>query len=640
MARLVITGASLLGERTGDLYVDDAGLLVDEAPAGAEVLDADGLVALPGLVDLHTHLREPGREDAETILTGSRAAAVGGYTAVLAMANTSPVTDTAEAAAARPRPRSRGRPGRRAAGRRGHPRAGRRGARRARADGPLAGPGPGLLRRRQVRPRRPGDAAGAGVRQGVRRRRLPARPGPDPRRSRPSCCHEGELSGRLGLPGWPGIAEEVIVARDVMLARHTGSRVHVAHASTAGTVEVLRWAKSQGIDVTAEVTPHHLLLTTDLLAGYDPTYKVNPPLRPQEDVDALREALADGTIDAVATDHAPHARHDKEHAFVDAAFGMLGLETALAVVRTALPETARGRGVARVMSTDPGPHRRARRPRLARPRHPGPRDPGRPGRASVTVDRAASVSLSRNNPWHGRSLTSKVVHTVYAGRADRARRRPGLIGGPVTTVVLVIDVQRALVEPPHAVVDADGLVTAAGTPARTVPGAPACPSSTSRTTATRDPSIERGTPGWELVLPVLDGDVVVAKTGDDAFERDRSPRPPHRPTARTPSWWWASSRRCASSPRARAAQSRGFAVVLPRGGHATYDIPADPPEVPAVPAAHVARVVEWALGDQVGCRRSTTGWTVTIGRTERCRTSTRHAGVHWPTFGPSGRAAI
>ena len=198
-----------------------------------------------------------------------------------------------------------------------------------------------------------------------------------------ACAHEGELSGRLGLPGWPGIAEESIVARDVMLARHTGSRVHVAHVSTAGTVEVIRWAKAQGIAVTAEVTPHHLVLTTDLLTGYDPTFKVNPPLRPQEDVDALRAALADGTIDAVATDHAPHARHDKEHAFVDAAFGMLGLETALSVVsdvmvRGGLLDWA---GVARVMSQAP-----ARIAGLAAPR-PGARrglagapDPGRPDR--------------------------------------------------------------------------------------------------------------------------------------------------------------------------------------------------------------------------------------------------------------------
>ena len=211
-----------------------------------------------------------------------------------------------------------------------------------------------------------------------------------------ACCHEGELSGRLGLPGWPGIAEETIVARDVMLARHTGTRVHVAHVSTAGSVEVLRWAKAQGIDVTAEVTPHHLLLTTDLLAGYDPIYKVNPPLRPDEDVAALRDALADGTIDAVATDHAPHARHDKEHAFVDAAFGMLGLETALAVVSEVMVDlrAMTWADVARVMSQTPariagldGPRAAARR-RPAGQRHarrPGRRGRGRPRRLGLAV---------------------------------------------------------------------------------------------------------------------------------------------------------------------------------------------------------------------------------------------------------------
>ena len=410
---LIITGAKVLGEKTRDLYVDDAGRLVDEAPSGAESLDADGLVALPGLVDLHTHLREPGREDAETILTGSRAAAVGGFTAVLAMANTSPVTDTAEAAL---RVFDLGREaglvdvqpvGAVTKG------LGRRGAGRARADGAFAGAGAGLLRRRQVRARRAGHAPSAGIREGLRRRRLAARPGPD-LAGPAACCHEGEISGRLGLPGWPGIAEEVIVARDVMLARHTGSRVHVAHVSTAGSVEVIRWAKAQGIDVTAEVTPHHLLLTTDLLEGYDPTYKVNPPLRPAEDVAALRVALGDGTIDAVATDHAPHARHDKEHAFVDAAFGMLGLETALAVVRTAAPRPGLGRRRPRDVD-QPGSHRGAARPRsldVGTPAHVVLVEPD----ASVTIDRGDSVSLSRNNPWHGRSLTSRVVHTVYAGR--------------------------------------------------------------------------------------------------------------------------------------------------------------------------------------------------------------------------------
>ena len=263
-----------------------------------------------------------------------------------------------------------------------------------------------------------------------------------------SCCHEGELSGRLGLPGWPGIAEEVIVARDVMLARHTGSRVHVAHVSTAGSVEVLRWAKAQGIDVTAEVTPHHLLLTTDLLTGYDPTYKVNPPLRPQEDVDALREALADGTIDAVATDHAPHARHDKEHAFVDAAFGMLGLETALGVVRTALPGPVVGAG--RPGHVDhPGPHRRAGRPRLAGARHPGARHAGRPGRDGDRRPGRLGVAVAQQPLARPGARLAGRAHGVRRA-ADRPRRRAGLIAaghastrGRSTTVEPRSEVERA-----------------------------------------------------------------------------------------------------------------------------------------------------------------------------------------------------
>jgi dihydroorotase len=232
-----------------------------------------------------------------------------------------------------------------------------------------------------------------------------------------ACCHEGELSGRLGLPGWPGVAEEVIVARDVMLARHTGSKVHVAHVSTAGSVELIRWAKAQGIEVTCEVTPHHLLLTTDLLGGYDPVYKVNPPLRPDEDVAALRDALADGTIDAVATDHAPHARHDKEHAFVDAAFGMLGLETSLSVVSEVMVTSGAmtWTDVARVMSQTPA--------RIAQlDGHGGSLLVGQPANitlidpaAVVVVDRDRSVSLSRNNPWHERKLTGAVSATFLRG---------------------------------------------------------------------------------------------------------------------------------------------------------------------------------------------------------------------------------
>ncbi|HZP14535.1 MAG TPA: amidohydrolase family protein, partial [Nocardioides sp.] len=235
-----------------------------------------------------------------------------------------------------------------------------------------------------------------------------------------SCCHEGELSGRLGLPGWPSVAEEVIVARDVMLARHTASRLHVAHVSTAGSVEVVRWAKAQGIQVTAEVTPHHLLLTTDLLSSYDPTYKVNPPLRPQEDVEALREALADGTIDAVATDHAPHARHDKEHAFVDAAFGMVGLETALPVVWTVMGERLGWDGVARVMSSNPasiaGLEGHGRPIAVGEPANFTLVDPA----VTWTVDRDCSLSLSRNNPWHGRALTGAIHSTWLRGTRTHA----------------------------------------------------------------------------------------------------------------------------------------------------------------------------------------------------------------------------
>ena len=414
---LVIKGAALLGGAAADLLVDD-GVIRDvgsvPVPRGATVLDADGLVALPGLVDLHTHLREPGREDAETVLTGSRAAAVGGFTAVLAMANTDPVTDTAEAAE---RVLDLGR----AAGLVDVQPVGA--VTRGLAGEELAELG--LMARSRARVRVFSDDGRCVHDARVMRRALEyvkafggviSQHAQDPQLAGPTaCCHEGELSGRLGLPGWPGIAEEVIVARDVMLARHTGSRVHVAHVSTAGSVEVLRWARAQGIDVTAEVTPHHLLLTTDLLGGYDPTFKVNPPLRPDEDVVALRAALADGTIDAVATDHAPHARHDKEHAFVDAAFGMLGLETALSVVRTAMPESFGWPDVARVMSQAP-----ARIAGLAG--HGGSLAVGEPAHvtlvdasAAVTVDRDASVSMSRNNPWHGRSLTGAVVHTVRAG---------------------------------------------------------------------------------------------------------------------------------------------------------------------------------------------------------------------------------
>ena len=416
---LLIKGADLLGAGRQDLLIRD-GLIAEIGVVGAvdgETIDADGLVALPGLVDIHTHLREPGREDAETVASGSAAAALGGFTAILAMANTTPVTDTAEA------------------------------AERILDLGRLAGlvdvqpigavtkglageelAELGLMAASRARVRVFSDDGRCVHDARVMRRALEyirafggviSQHSQDPMLAdHNACCHEGELSGRLGLPGWPGVAEEVIVARDVMLARHTGSRVHVAHVSTAGSVEVIRWAKAQGISVTAEATPHHLMLTTDLLVGYDPTFKVNPPLRPSEDVEALRAALGDGTIDVVATDHAPHARHDKEHTFINAAFGVMGLETALSVISTVMVGSGLldWAGVAQVMSARPariaGLSGQGRPIAVGEPANLTLVDPS----ATVTVDRDASVSLSRNNPWHGRTLTGTVYATLLRGK--------------------------------------------------------------------------------------------------------------------------------------------------------------------------------------------------------------------------------
>ena len=424
MSELLITGATVLDGSAADVLVRD-GVIAEigsvGAPASAERVEADGLTLLPGLVDLHTHLREPGREDAETIATGSAAAAIGGYTAVLAMANTNPVTDTGEAAE---RVLDLGR----ATGLVdvqpiGSVTKGLEGAELAEL---------GLMHRSRAGVtvfsddgRCVGDAR-------VMRRALEyvrafdgviSQHSQDPELAGPTaCCHEGELSGRLGLPGWPAAAEATIIARDAQLSLLTGARVHVAHVTTAEGLDVVRWAKAKGARITAEVTPHHLLLTADLLAGYDPVYKVNPPLRPDEDVEALRAGLADGTIDVVATDHAPHARHDKEHAFVDAAFGMLGLETAFSVVHDLMVRSGRMSmsDLARVMSTAP-----ARIAGLAA--HGQALEVGAPANlvlvdptAEVTVDRDASASLSRNNPYHGRTFTGAVRTTILRGRVTAA----------------------------------------------------------------------------------------------------------------------------------------------------------------------------------------------------------------------------
>ena len=424
---IVIKGAAPLGGQPCDVLIDGAEITeVGRNLSAGDVIDADGLVLLPGLVDLHTHLREPGREDAETIASGSAAAALGGFTAIHAMANTDPVADNAEIVE----------------------QVARRGAQVGLVDvRPVGAVSKGLLGESLAEIGNMARSA-AGVRvfsddgrcvhdARLMRRALEyvkpfdavvAQHAQDPRLAdHAACAHEGPLSGRLGLPGWPAVAEESIVARDVMLAEHTGSRLHVCHVSTGGTVEVLRWAKERGIAVTAEVTPHHLLLTCDLLESYDPVYKVNPPLRPAEDVEALRAALADGTIDAVATDHAPHADHDKDHAFADAAFGMLGLQTALGVVAQTMvePGLLDWAGVADRMSIRPALIGRVSG-------HGGAIEAGRPANLTLvdpagewSVDPNALASRSRNTPFAGRTLPTRVVATLLRGRltvADGALR--------------------------------------------------------------------------------------------------------------------------------------------------------------------------------------------------------------------------
>ena len=419
----VVRGARLLGAEPTDLLlrdgrVQDIGSGLDAA--GAQVLDADGLVALPGLVDLHTHLREPGREDAETVESGTRAAALGGFTAVHAMANTEPVADTAGVV------EQVWRLGREA----GHVDVRPVGAVTAGLQGErLAELGAMADSAAQVRVF---SDDGRCVADAMLMRRaleyvkafdgVIAQHAQEPRLTEGAQMNEGELAGRLGLRGWPSVAEEAIVARDVLLAAHVRSHVHVCHVSTQGSVEIIRVAKQRGFPVTAEVTPHHLLLTEDLAASYDPRFKVNPPLRTADDVAALREGLADGTIDAVATDHAPHPVEDKECEWDAAAFGMLGLETALSVVQATMVDTGLldWAGVAERLSAAPARIGRCDTGDRAQGR---PLAQGEPANlvlvdpsASGTVDAGELASLSRNTPYDGRALPGRVVATFLRGR--------------------------------------------------------------------------------------------------------------------------------------------------------------------------------------------------------------------------------
>jgi dihydroorotase len=415
MSGWVISGARPLGGQPTDLYVED-GVLVDAEPTGAQRLDAAGLVVLPGLVDLHTHLREPGREDAETVETGTRAAALGGFTAVHAMANTEPVADVAGVVE----------------------QVWRLGQEAGHCDvHPVGAVTVGLGGERLAELGAMADSAarvrvfsddGKCVHDPLLMRRaleyvkafggVVAQHAQDPRLTEHAQMNEGERSAVLGLAGWPAVAEEAIIARDCLLAAHVGSRLHVCHVSTAGSVELIRWAKGKGWDVTAEVTPHHLLLTDEAVSTYDPVFKVNPPLRTAADVAALREGLADGTIDAVATDHAPHPLEDKESEWAAAAFGMTGLETALSVVAESMVATGLldWAGVADRMSVRPA--------RIGRLHGQGqPLAVGAPANlvlidpdARWTVDPAQSASRSRNTPYAGRVLPSRVVATFLRGR--------------------------------------------------------------------------------------------------------------------------------------------------------------------------------------------------------------------------------
>lgn len=388
-----------------------------DVPQSVRTVEADDLIVMPGFVDPHVHLREPGREDAETIATGSAAAAAGGFTAVCAMANTSPVADTAElvefvydtgqrVGLVHVQPVgavSKGLHGEDLA-ELGLMHSSRAGVTMFSDDGKCVADS--LLMRRALEYISSFDGV---ISQHAQDPRLAGGA---------SCCHEGEVSGRLGLPGWPAVAEDVIVARDVQLAKHTGARVHVAHLTSAESVEIVRWAKSRGIRVTAEVTPHHLLLPTESVESYDPVFKVNPPLRPVEDIEVLREGLADGTIDAIGTDHAPHAPHDKDRCFPTAAFGMVGLETAFAIVNTVMVEGGRMSmsDLERVMSTNPA--------KIAGLRgFGGPVSAGRPAHLTLVdrstrwvVDKDDTRSKSTNNPFDGIDVTGAVKYTMYQGR--------------------------------------------------------------------------------------------------------------------------------------------------------------------------------------------------------------------------------
>ena len=412
----LFTNVSLSDGTVTNILVSGATIayLGNESKATADVIDCTGLIAMSGFVDLHTHLREPGFEQCETILTGSKAAAKGGFTCVHPMANTNPVADNsavveqvfalAEAA--------------------GYVQVQPIGAVTSNLEGKnLADLGKMNASAAHVTVfSDDGKCVSDSL---VMRRALEyvkafggviAQHAQDPQLTVNAQMNESALSLKLGLTGWPAVAEEAIIARDVLLTEEVGSRLHVCHVSTKGSVDVIRWAKSRGINVTAEVTPHHLILTEDLVSEYNPVYKVNPPLRSIEDVQALREAVADGTIDIIATDHAPHTPDSKDCEWGEAAFGMIGLESAAAIAKTTLIDTGLigWERLEELLSKNPA-------------KISGLGDQGQSlvagsqanivffdPRTSYTVD-TSTESKSSNNPYVGMTLSGTVVHTMYKG---------------------------------------------------------------------------------------------------------------------------------------------------------------------------------------------------------------------------------
>ena len=413
----VIKNALLLEGKKVDIGIKNGTISnISSSISGEVIFDAKGNLVIPGLVDLHTHLREPGREDAETVATGSLAAVRGGFTAVSPMANTFPVADTAGV------------------------------VEQVFALGkevqlcdvfPIGAVTEGLKGERlseivamhnsNANVRIFSDDGKCVFDPLLMRRALEyvktfdgiiAQHAQDPRLTVNAQMNEGVVSSKLGLIGWPAVAEEAIIARDILLAEHVGSRLHICHLTTAGGVELVRFAKSRGIKVTAEVTPHHLLLTEDLINGYDPVYKVNPPLRTEVDVLALRAGLADGTIDIVATDHAPHPSEDKDCEWQAAAFGMLGLETALSVVAKAMIESKLmdWAGLVKVMSENPakiaGYKNHGNEMKVGSRANLAVIDT----KATWKVDRNRLASKSKNTPFEGMELPAKVLATIFDGR--------------------------------------------------------------------------------------------------------------------------------------------------------------------------------------------------------------------------------